>query len=400
MCESWLRCLPLIALNIAFALALSCGGGSSDSGSGSGSDIIPGPRVGEGGNDADQVFRSLTVDPTDDNVVFVGSEGNGIFKTVDGGIRWTWLRSGLKHGGGAVPAYPEIYDMAIDPANPAAVYAATTSGPGPASGSYPSAIGGVYRSLDGGATWSQASVGLPNGAASAIAMAGGTLYLGLGGGRVSFTGTDVDGRFFRGGIFTSANGGNSWSEIASLAGTIPGADNASFWNIEIRNASIFTTAIRSSVTGLNGFIKSDDGGGTWSATFPPTSNPVFFSASLDGTTIYASERDTFSFLKSTNGGDSWAAVPGIPSGPIEVSPGDPLRVFYAQNERLYRSTDGLATAGTVVLTDAGGFIDDIEIGPSGTIYVGARGLIIWKSTNGGLSFAEMVNLRDFITSPP
>lgn len=398
MRESWLRHLLLVIPGIAIALAFSCGGGSSDSGSGSGG-IIPGPRVGEGGNDADQVFRSLSVDPMNDNVVFVGSEGNGIFKSVDGGVRWTWLRNGLKHGGGAVPAYPEIYDISIDPADPAAVYAATTSGPGPASGSYPSAIGGLYRSLDGGATWSQTGGALPNGAATAITMSGGTIFLGLGGGQVTFSGTDVDGRVFPGGIFTSATRGDSWSEIPALTGTIPGARDTSYWNIEIRNAGIFTTAVRSSVTGLNGFLKSDDGGGTWSATLP-TAKPVFFSASRDGTTIYANERDTFSSLKSTNGGDSWAAAPGNPSGPMKVSPEDPLLVFYAQNEQLFRSTDGVATAGSLVLPDAGGFIDDIEIGSSGTIYVGARGLIIWKSTNGGLAFTRMVNLRDFITSPP
>ncbi|MDH3258016.1 MAG: glycoside hydrolase [Deltaproteobacteria bacterium] len=400
MCRSLFRS-SLIFIIIAISAALySCGGGSSEpKGTSGGGDVVSGPPVGAGGNDADQIFRSLTIDPTDDRVVFVGSEGNGIFKSTDGGGNWTWLRSGLKYSGGSPPSYPEIYDMAIDPVDTSVVFAATTSGPGPASGSYPSAIGGVYKSLDGGTTWSKVSGVLPNGAATAITLAGDNLYLGLGGGVVTFTGTDVDGRFFPGGIFTSTNGGISWSEIAALPGQIPGADDASYWKIEIRNAKIFTSAIKSSPAGLNGFLKSDDSGGTWSATLS-TINPVFFSATSDGTTIYASERDTFSGLKSVDSGNIWLPSGGIPSGPMKVSPANPFLVFYAQNEKLYRNADGMATDGTLVLPDAGGFIDDIEIGSPGTIYVGARGLIIWKSTDGGLTFTQMVNLRDFIDSQP
>lgn len=400
MFRSFRQLLPIIVVMATFTGSYSCGGGSAAPPVGNGeSDLIAGPRVGEGGNDADQIFRSLTIDPVDDDTVFVGSEGNGIFKSIDGGNNWTWLRSGLKYSDGSVPHYPEIYDMAIDPADTSVIYAATTAGPGPASGNYPSTIGGVYKSLDGGTTWAKTDGDLPNAATTAITLANGTLYLGLGGGVVTFTGTDVDGEFFPGGIFTSTNGGISWSEIAALPGQISGADDASYWKIEIRSAKIFTSAIKSSPTGLNGFVKSDDGGGTWITTLS-TANPVFFSATSNGATIYASERDTFSGLKSVDGGDIWLPSGGIPSGPMKVSPVNPFLVFYAQNEKLYRNADGMATDGTLVLPDAGGFIDDIEIGSSGTIYVGARGLIIWKSTDGGLTFTQMVNLRNFIDSQP
>jgi photosystem II stability/assembly factor-like uncharacterized protein len=394
------RLLLLILIVITISTgSYSCGGGGSTESqatSGDG-DVISGPQVGEGGNDADQIFRSLTIDPTDDNVVFAGSEGNGIFKSTDGGNSWAWLRSGLKYNEGSVPNYPEIYDMAFDSVDTSVIYAATTAGPGPASGNYPSAIGGVYKSTDGGATWTQISSNLSNGAVSSIKLSSGTLYIGTFGGVVSFTGTDVDGNHFPGGIFTSTDGGNSWAEIAALPAQISGADDASYWQVEVNGSRIFTSAIKSSPTGRNGFLKSDDGGVTWSATLSAT-NPVFFSVTSDGTTIYGNERDTFSGQKSFDGGNIWLPSGGIPSGPMKVSPVDPFLVLYAQNEKLYRNTDGMATDGTLVLPNAGGFIDDIEISSSGTIYVGARGLIIWKSEDGGLTFTQMANLRDFIDS--
>jgi hypothetical protein len=390
--------LASLVITSAVYLYSCAGGGSGSSGFVIEETIISGPHVGEGGNDYDQIFRSLTVDPTNDNIIYVGSEGNGIFRSTDGGSNWTRLRSGLKHGSGSVPAYPEIYSMAIDDSNTSIAYAATTSGPGPSSGDYPSATGGVYKSTDGGEHWTQISGSLSNGASTSITVDGGKLYLGVGGGVVTFSGTDVDGRFFPGGIFTSDNGGATWSEITSL-GSLSGSDNTSYWLIVIRGSTIFTSAVATTSSGLNGLIRSIDGGATWSNVLM-TSNPVFFGAASDGQTLYANERDAFVAQKSTDSGGSWSTVSGIPGGPMIVSRSNPLLVFYAQNQKLYRSSDGLATDGTLVLPDAGGFIDDIEIGSSGTIYAGARGLNIWKSTDGGLTFSHVANLRDFIGAHP
>src|SRR3954469_23250326 len=93
---------------------------------------INGTLKGEAGNDQDNMFHSLAVDPVDENIVYVGTETNGIFKTTDRGLTWVRLRNGLKctttH-----TFYPEVYDIAVDPANHNTVYAATVAGPGPAS---------------------------------------------------------------------------------------------------------------------------------------------------------------------------------------------------------------------------------------------------------------------------
>ena len=116
---------------------------------------INGPLKGQSGNNRDDVFHSLAIDPADPNTVYVGTEANGIFKTTDRGQTWTRLRTGLKCTI-AHSFYSQIFDIAIDPANRQTLYASAINGPGPSSPvTYPSASGGVYKSTDGGATWTQ-----------------------------------------------------------------------------------------------------------------------------------------------------------------------------------------------------------------------------------------------------
>ena len=113
---------------------------------GNGHDIIAGPP-GPTTNDFDQVFRSLEIDPNNPDIVYLGTERNGIVKTIDGGITWQRLRDGMRH---STVGYPEVWDIAVSPSNPSLVIAATADSPGPIAGDYPSSMAGVYRSVDGG----------------------------------------------------------------------------------------------------------------------------------------------------------------------------------------------------------------------------------------------------------
>ena len=72
------------------------------------------------------------------------------------------------------PEGGKIYDLAIDPATPGTLYAGTTGG-------------GVFKSTNGGAAWSELNNGLTNTAVQALAIdpaTPGTLYAGTGGGGV------------------------------------------------------------------------------------------------------------------------------------------------------------------------------------------------------------------------
>jgi len=116
------------------------------------------------GLDDTQHIGKIAVDPRNANIVFVAAIGHlyapnadrGVFKSVDGGKSWRKVLF-KNNDVGAV-------DVVIDPTNSRVVYAclwntrrppwytyAPTNGPG----------GGIFKSTDGGATWTQLTNGLP-----------------------------------------------------------------------------------------------------------------------------------------------------------------------------------------------------------------------------------------------
>jgi photosystem II stability/assembly factor-like uncharacterized protein len=106
----------------------------------------------------------IVVDPRDSNVVFVAAQGplwapggeRGLYKTTDGGKTWKAVIPGTENTGAT--------DVAIAPNNPDIMYAAmwqrrrhffTMIAGGPESA--------MYRSVDGGNTWTKVRSGLPSG---------------------------------------------------------------------------------------------------------------------------------------------------------------------------------------------------------------------------------------------
>jgi photosystem II stability/assembly factor-like uncharacterized protein len=114
----------------------------------------------------------IVVHPTDPKTAWVAvmgdlwtpSAGRGLFKTTDGGQSWNRVLS-------APAPYDDRVgcgDVAIDPGNPSVLYAALYArrrtpwsflfGPAVTDGKD---LGGIFKSIDGGANWSKLSVGLP-----------------------------------------------------------------------------------------------------------------------------------------------------------------------------------------------------------------------------------------------
>ena len=125
---------------------------------GNGLEIIQGPDGPEEANH-DNAFRSLIVHPSDPEILLIGTERNGFLKSTNGGESWTRYRGELRHTNNG---YPEVWDIAFDPIDPSNVYAATLDSPGPIIGDHPSAPAGIYKSTNGGETWSRANFGLFN----------------------------------------------------------------------------------------------------------------------------------------------------------------------------------------------------------------------------------------------
>ncbi|MCX6562520.1 MAG: hypothetical protein NTU60_02815 [Candidatus Aminicenantes bacterium] len=80
---------------------------------------------------------AVTVDPANDNVIYVGGRKNSkpiLFKSINGGSGWTEITGNVSG---------TVRDIALDPASPLRVYVETSAG--------------IYRSEDGGMSWSRIS---------------------------------------------------------------------------------------------------------------------------------------------------------------------------------------------------------------------------------------------------
>ncbi len=119
-------------------------------------------------------ISEVVTHPTNPDIVYVAAQGHlwghtgerGIFKTTDGGRTWRRLTRGLPDDGRTGAS-----DLAMDPSNPDVLYAGmwerlrqphTFSSGGP--------NGGIFKSTDGGETWTRLTRGLPEGATGKIGL--------------------------------------------------------------------------------------------------------------------------------------------------------------------------------------------------------------------------------------
>ena len=127
------------------------------------------------GLETTQTIGRIRTHPTDPNIVYVAASGHpwgytgdrGLFKTTDGGTTWTKLAGGLPNDGktGAV-------DLVMDPTNPDVLFVTfwqrlrqpwrfDSGGPN----------GGIFKTIDGGTTWTKLTQGLPAGDTGRIGIA-------------------------------------------------------------------------------------------------------------------------------------------------------------------------------------------------------------------------------------
>ncbi len=394
-----MKAISSVFVLTAFALA-ACGGGGGSPGTsdhcgnalGNGDTIISGPAMADSISNFDSSFRSLTVHPTSPGIVYVGTEENGILRSRDFGVSWQRLRAGLRHSG---TAYPEIYDIAISSSDPNVLYAATTFGPGTATGSDGPSIGGVYKSVDAGDNWKRINCGLPNASANAVYVSpldASIALVGIGAGNATTSG----GGFFSGGVFRTSNGGDNWQRVD--AGDKDDI-NIYFQLVARGDSDVYTFGLGHDLLANNaGLLHSTDNGDNWASITSPANplNIAYLTISADGQRIIANELDSFELRVSENAGAAWGINnPAYsPNGPIRISPHDKDAIVIAANEDLWFSDDGLTSASQVV-SGAAGFFEDIEFSPSDPqiIYAIARGYHLYRSDDGGTTFQFVIDLR-------
>jgi len=288
---------------------------------------------------------AVTVAPSDPNVVYVGtgesdfredlSEGDGMYRSTDAGRTW-------RHIGLADTRH--IAAIRVDPTDPNRLYVAAFGhafGPNPARG--------VYRSTDGGTTWSR--VLFVNDSTGAIDLSldplnPRVLYAAM----WKFQRTPWT---FRGGggasaLYKSTDGGDSWTNITRNPGmpTVPVGRigvSASGAQADRVYAYVETTPEDSAY----GIYRSDDGGAHWTRTSGDQKwniRPFYYSLLTadpqNANTVYVMNLGTW---RSTDGGRTFTEVRGLTHGDdheLWIDPHDTKRMIEGNDGGATISLDG------------------------------------------------------------
>uniref|UniRef100_A0A832I0R7 T9SS type A sorting domain-containing protein n=1 Tax=Eiseniibacteriota bacterium TaxID=2212470 RepID=A0A832I0R7_UNCEI len=314
--------------------------------------------------DATGVFSigALALKPGDPNTLLVGTgeanasvdsyDGSGLWRTTDGGATWSYL---------GLAETRRIARVAYDPQNPDRIFVAAMGGQfstGPHRG--------LYRSEDGGATWSKVLfVNDSTGVCDVVLNPAHpeTMYCATWERirRPSYRRAYGPGS----GVWKSVDGGTSWTR---LSGGLP-APSDSVGRIALGLAASRPSTIYAQIVGganlsynIRGLYRSTDAGQTWQ------------------------RRDyTGGPLQSMFGGFGWYF------GDLGVDPTDPDRIF-PMGVTMQRSADGGLTY-TDVTNEAHVDFHALWIDPANPqrLYAGSDGGFFW-STNGGDSWSKSLDL--------
>ena len=258
-------------------------------------------------------ISSLAMDPTQPGTLYAGGTyagGPGVFfKSTDGGASWASQAQ-------FYPAGTLITALALDTAAPSTIYAAMKGI-------------GVLKNTAGGAgtNWVHLT-GLASRDVLALAVdrATGTIYAGTG----------------DRGVFKSADGGTTWTEINN---------NALFSNTMVPALAIDPARPQTLYAGTfrNGIQKSINGGATWD----------YASNGMSATEVYA----------------------------LTIDPAVPSRLYAGTNAGVFKSTDSGASWTAVNSGLNATLVNSVAIDPAaaGTVYAGTEGGGVFKSLDGGMS---------------
>jgi photosystem II stability/assembly factor-like uncharacterized protein len=323
----------------------------------------------------------IAIDPVDPQRVFVAAAGGvyapdafrGVYRSTDGGATWTQVLF-VADTAGAI-------DVAIDPANPSRIYAAiwehySTPTHWVAGG----VNSGIWQSQNGGDSWTRLAGGLPGSAASVgrigLAVAASSpqtvfaLYL------------DDPGKLI--GVYKTTNAGLSWSK-QNASGAKQAFSNYGYYLGQIRvdplNASVVYLL---DVLG----VRSTDGGQSYT-TFTSGSYVDHHDLVILADRLYLANDG--GFYRSTDLGTSWFRAPNLAVTQLYdlgIDPVDPQKRFGgSQDNGSLRTADGGLSSWGIVLGGDGFQAEVDPINPLRVYYEGAFGNIFRSSDGGNSSVA-------------
>jgi photosystem II stability/assembly factor-like uncharacterized protein len=299
-----------------------------------------------------QSIGAVTIDPKNPKVIWVGtgeawmrnstSIGDGVYKSVDGGENWTNM--GLKDS-------ERIAKILVDPSSTNTVYVCA-----PGKLWSDSDERGLYKTTDGGKTWSRILKG-PNASTgcSMISMDKQnpqTIYAGLWDfrrkGWTFRSGGEGPSAVSGSGLFKSTDGGASWTELDEKSAT--GLPSKPWGRIAIAVAPSKPATVYAFIEAeipKDGLYRSDDGGKTW-RQLDRSQNMIwrpFYFANLivdpkDENKIYKPDG---SLIASNDGGESFSNISGGAHGDFHdvwINPNNTDNLITGDDGGVWYSFDG------------------------------------------------------------
>jgi hypothetical protein len=373
--------------------------------------IGPSPISQAGGRQDNGLTSAIAINPNDRDVIYQGTGGGGVWRTIDGGATWTPIFDRQISLGIGEPGA-----IAIDPNDTSIIYAGTSAR------ITPQAQAGLFKSTDGGASCIRLGSGYPTGnvgnANQFVSQFVNVIIVDPANSATVYLASTT-------GLFRSTDGGLNWAQGAGVAGDARSLvlDTSSPAGARILYAGIDNL----------GVFQSTDGGQNWAQILgagtpavaavlaatpgsgfgkvvvdiaPPTSPPnaagvqVLYTA-LQGT---GGAPDPLGLFLSTDQGTTWTqrAAAGMPTNTqggysfhMAVDPGSPgdgaNDIIYLGCVGQARSTDSGANftglAGLHADTHAWAFFRQPSPTPS-VVYSGNDGGI-YRSTDGGATWTAL-----------
>lgn len=273
-------------------------------------------------------LSAFAIHPANENIIYVGSPGGGIWKSVNGGANWTPLTDNNS-------SWMSVFALTIDPLNQNIVYAGM-------SGSV-----GIIKSTDAGTTWSAAGAG-PSGTVRKILIHPTNNSL------VFATATN--------GIWRSVNAGASWTQVHS----------GSKEDIEFKPDDVNIMY----ATG-NDVYRSADNGVTWTLVttaqgITNTGRTLVSVTPANPNYVYIAQASGSLFgrmYKSTDAGLTFTTT-------VVGSPASGTNYFGYE-------TNGTGTSGQATYDMA------MDVSPTNAAEVHIAGIICWKSLDEAASFTAV-----------
>ncbi len=293
---------------------------------------------------------ALAVDPQTPTTVYAGTD-QGVFKSVSNGASWALLPT---------PFFSEIPILALDPANPAVLYAAyhrvvddiisagvfkstdgggswtTTNLQGARIGAlvvdpktpttlYAVVDESVHKSVDGGTNWRPSGNGIIKPVLSLAIDETNPTVLYAGGGSCRPGGLEI---ICEGGVFQSTDGGTRWGEVG-----LTGVAVSFLTVIPTQPATVYASGQRSLQFGVETY-RSVDAGQSWTVI-----GGIFWAIVSDPTNpsiLYAAGRG--SVTRSLDGGQHWTSITARAQGSNPFFFVAALAVAPTANSTLYVAT--------------------------------------------------------------